>query len=146
MKNHTPTYRGHATESVTLWRTATSSAGISSFSSTKKKQEILRSWASSLLFPPTLRPGSQPLANHVSYLFYPEADLLARHSKNTNVPLCLEQLQYWCLAAEGCCRNIKWAMWMLSPHEEHCQKLSYPEDQPYGKAEGKAPTGRLWNV
>ena len=23
-------------------------------------------------------------------LFYPEADLLARHSKNTNVPLCLE--------------------------------------------------------
>lgn len=32
-------------------------------------------------------------------------------------------------------------MWMLNPHVEHCQKTN-----PYGKAEGKAPTKRLWNV
>lgn len=30
-------------------------------------------------------------------------------------------------------------------YEAHGHKLSYPEDQPFGKAEGKPPAGRLWS-
>lgn len=31
-------------------------------------------------------------------------------------------------------------------YEVHLHKLSYPEDQSFGKAEGKPPVGRLWNT
>lgn len=149
MCNHAPTHKGCATESVTLWGLSPSSPTISSFLPTSKKQEIpgspaVREASAQYLHQRFPQRVSQPLANNV-YLFYPEADLLTRHSKNTNVLLRLEELQYWCLAAERWCRNIKWAMWMLNPPRKPSSETVTAENQPFGKAEGKPPAGRLWD-